>query len=49
LTAKGEELMETIFPVHADAIEEAMSGLSAEEKRTAIELLKQLGRTAATV
>jgi MarR family transcriptional regulator, 2-MHQ and catechol-resistance regulon repressor len=49
LTARGEALMEEIFPAHAGAIEEAVAGLSAEEKRTAIELLKRLGRTAATV
>jgi MarR family transcriptional regulator, 2-MHQ and catechol-resistance regulon repressor len=49
LTAKGAALMEEIFPAHAAAIEEAMSGLSTEEKQTTIELLKQLGRTAATV
>jgi len=48
LTEKGEALMAQIFPDHAAAVEAAVSGLSSEEKRTAIELLKRLGRTAAT-
>jgi MarR family transcriptional regulator, 2-MHQ and catechol-resistance regulon repressor len=47
LTSKGEALMTEIFPAHAAAIEEATAGLDADEKRSAIELLKRLGRGAA--
>jgi MarR family transcriptional regulator, 2-MHQ and catechol-resistance regulon repressor len=46
LTPKGEDLMSRIFPAHAEAIEQAVAGLSAEEKRQAIELLKKLGQSA---
>jgi MarR family transcriptional regulator, 2-MHQ and catechol-resistance regulon repressor len=49
LTADGTALMERIFPDHAAAVEQAVSGLTAEEKRQAIGLLKRLGRTAAEV
>lgn len=49
LTPRGEALMAQIFPDHAAAIEAAVAGLSTEEKLQAIELLKRLGRTAATV
>ena len=47
ITAEGRALMDRIFPVHARAIEAAMSSLSAEEKREAIGLLRRLGRGAA--
>jgi MarR family transcriptional regulator, 2-MHQ and catechol-resistance regulon repressor len=47
LTAEGEALMREIFPAHAEAIEDAVSGLTLEEKRQAIDLLKRLGRSAA--
>jgi MarR family 2-MHQ and catechol resistance regulon transcriptional repressor len=47
LTAKGEELIGRIFPSHAAAVEQAVSGLSAADKRTAIALLRQLGLAAA--
>ncbi|HSJ23956.1 MAG TPA: MarR family transcriptional regulator [Longimicrobiales bacterium] len=47
LTAKGERLMQEIFPAHAAAIEGATAGLTAEEKRQAINLLKRLGHAAA--
>jgi MarR family 2-MHQ and catechol resistance regulon transcriptional repressor len=47
LTAKGEELIGRIFPPHAEAVERAVSGLTSEEKRTAIALLKRLGLAAA--
>jgi MarR family 2-MHQ and catechol resistance regulon transcriptional repressor len=46
LTPAGEALIERIFPEHAACIENAMSGLSTEQQRTAIELLRTLGRTA---
>jgi MarR family transcriptional regulator, 2-MHQ and catechol-resistance regulon repressor len=46
LTGNGQDLMSRIFPAHAEAIEHAVSGLSPEEKRQAIELLKKLGQSA---
>lgn len=47
LTEAGEKLMRDIFPAHAAAIEAATAGLTAEEKRQAIDLLKRLGHAAA--
>lgn len=47
LTARGEELIGRIFPAHADALERAAAGLSVDEKREAIALLKKLGLAAA--
>lgn len=49
LTPKGEALIRQIFPDHADVIERALSGLSTAEKRTALELLRKLGTTAAAI
>ena len=46
LTEEGEALMERIFPLHAESVESAEAGLSAEEQREAIRLLKRLGRMA---
>ena len=46
LTPAGKALIERIFPEHAACIEKAMSGLTTEEQRTAIDLLRSLGRTA---
>jgi MarR family 2-MHQ and catechol resistance regulon transcriptional repressor len=46
LTRKGEQFMKKIFPGHAAALERAVSGLSAAEKKHAIDLLRKLGRTA---
>ncbi len=47
LTRKGEALMGEIFPAHAEAIREAMAGLSRAEQKEATALLKQLGLAAA--
>jgi MarR family 2-MHQ and catechol resistance regulon transcriptional repressor len=47
LTGDGSRLMGRIFPEHAAAIEQALAGLNEEEKRTAIELLRKLGLSAA--
>jgi MarR family transcriptional regulator, 2-MHQ and catechol-resistance regulon repressor len=47
LTEAGSALMDGVFPEHAEAIERAMAGLSAEEQREAIRLLKRLGLAAA--
>jgi MarR family 2-MHQ and catechol resistance regulon transcriptional repressor len=46
LTRKGEALMKEVFPRHAAAIREAMSGLSSAEQKEATELLKRLGLAA---
>jgi MarR family transcriptional regulator, 2-MHQ and catechol-resistance regulon repressor len=47
LTKRGQQLMKRIFPDHAAAIDHAVSGLSASEKKAAIDLLRKLGTTAA--
>jgi MarR family transcriptional regulator, 2-MHQ and catechol-resistance regulon repressor len=47
LTPAGEALIAEIFPAHAAALERAMSGLNADEKKQAIALLRKLGRSAA--
>jgi MarR family 2-MHQ and catechol resistance regulon transcriptional repressor len=46
LTSAGESLMDRIFPRHAEAIADAVSGLDDEERDTAIRLLRKLGLTA---
>jgi MarR family 2-MHQ and catechol resistance regulon transcriptional repressor len=43
LTGDGRRLLGRIFPGHAAAIERAAASLTADEKRTAIALLKKLG------
>ena len=47
ITAAGRALMDRIFPVHAEALTAATSSLTRQEKQTAIELLRRLGRDAA--
>jgi MarR family 2-MHQ and catechol resistance regulon transcriptional repressor len=47
LTPEGEALIAEIFPAHAAALEAALGGLTPEEKETAAELLRKLGRHAA--
>jgi MarR family transcriptional regulator, 2-MHQ and catechol-resistance regulon repressor len=47
LTSKGSELMDRIFPAHAEAIERVMSPLSARKQAQAIDLLRRLGLSAA--
>jgi MarR family transcriptional regulator, 2-MHQ and catechol-resistance regulon repressor len=47
LTPAGTALIRRIFPQHAVAIEQAMSGLSSAEQREAISLLRKLGLAAA--
>lgn len=46
LTETGEALIGRIFPEHAACIERLMSTLSSEEQRTAVGLLRSLGRAA---
>lgn len=47
LTRKGETLMHQIFPAHAAAVRDAMSGLTRAEQRQATDLLRTLGLAAA--
>lgn len=49
LTEEGRALIAEIFPGHAEQLQRAMRGLSREEKRQAADLLKRLGRAAASV
>ena len=46
LTDEGHDLMERIFPMHAESLETAEDGLTKAEMEDAIQLLKKLGRTA---
>src|SRR2546421_9863114 len=46
LTLQGRELLAALFPQHAEALRQAVSGLSPEEQVQAIQLLKKLGHTA---
>lgn len=46
ITGKGQELMEHVFPQHRQAIAHIFSELSAEEKSTAIDMLKRVGHFA---
>lgn len=46
MTEAGERYMEDIFPRHAQALHEAMTGLTDEEKDQAALLLKKLGMEA---
>lgn len=47
LTAKGEELMDSVFPEHAERIADALRGLSPNDQRRVTTLLKRLGLYAA--
>lgn len=49
LTEAGQALIARIFPGHADVIRRAVSGLSATEQQTLIDLLKKLGHHAASL
>jgi MarR family 2-MHQ and catechol resistance regulon transcriptional repressor len=46
LTPQGQELLETLFPQHAEVIRAAVSSLSSEEQIQAIQLLRKLGLAA---
>jgi MarR family 2-MHQ and catechol resistance regulon transcriptional repressor len=46
ITDKGKAFIEDVFPKHAEVIEGAVAGLTAEEKQLASQLLKKLGRFA---
>lgn len=43
LTEKGTALLSRIFPEHARALEKALGGLTSEEKKIAIDLMKKVG------
>lgn len=43
VTEEGRQFMVQVFPEHAEALHQGMSGLTDEEKDAAIELLKKLG------
>ena len=42
LTAKGRALIDEVFPVHVQRLQEAMAGLSLTQKREASRLLRAL-------
>ena len=46
LTREGAQLIERIFPEHAEALEQAVAGLTLAEQRTATGLLRTLGQHA---
>jgi MarR family transcriptional regulator, 2-MHQ and catechol-resistance regulon repressor len=46
ITEKGKAFIEDVFPKHAEVIEFAVAGLTAEEKKLASQLLKKLGKFA---
>ncbi|MUT66525.1 MarR family winged helix-turn-helix transcriptional regulator [Paenibacillus sp. NEAU-GSW1] len=46
VTEAGKQFMEDVFPQHAEVIQNAVEGLTAEEKRMASSLLKKLGKFA---
>lgn len=49
LTPAGTALMVEIFPVHAEVIRRAMSGLGLADQREATDLLRVLGREASAL
>lgn len=46
ITEKGKQFIEGVFPQHTEVIENAVAGLTSEEKRVASQLLKKLGKFA---
>ncbi len=48
LTSSGRKLMDEVFPLHAEHLRQAMSGLSPQEKRSAARLMRKMGRAATT-
>ncbi|MCU6791999.1 MarR family transcriptional regulator [Paenibacillus sp. WQ 127069] len=44
LTVAGKEMINRIFPQHAESIQQIMNGLSQAQKQETIELLKLLGK-----
>ncbi|OCT16290.1 MarR family transcriptional regulator [Paenibacillus pectinilyticus] len=46
ITEKGKQFIEDVFPRHAEVIENAVAGLTEDEKKLASKLLKKLGKFA---
>ncbi len=46
LTAKGRALIDEVFPVHVELLQQATAGLTVSEKRDVSRLLRALGRHA---
>lgn len=46
ITGQGKQFIEEVFPGHTEVIDQAVAGLSVEEKKAAAALLKKLGRFA---
>ncbi|GGJ88697.1 MarR family transcriptional regulator [Lentibacillus kapialis] len=44
ITDKGKQLMDDIFPKHKEAIEALFQGLSIDEKKMVIDILKRVGQ-----
>ena len=49
LTPAGEELIQRIFPAHAERIARVMGGLGAREQAEATSLIRRLGQAAAAL
>jgi MarR family transcriptional regulator, 2-MHQ and catechol-resistance regulon repressor len=49
LTAKGRALIEEVFPVHVELLEQATAGLTLSEKREASRVLRALSRQARSI
>jgi MarR family 2-MHQ and catechol resistance regulon transcriptional repressor len=49
LTPKGVALVAEIFPAHAAVVARAMAGIGTEEQQEAAQLLRDMGRHAATL
>lgn len=49
LTREGEKLVQRVFPEHAARLREVLAGLDPASQREAAELLKRLGRHAASL
>ena len=43
LTESGQEMMNRIFPQHAEVLSQALAGLTADEQESAARLLKKIG------
>jgi len=43
LTESGQEMMNRIFPQHAEVLTKALAGLNADEQESAARLLKKIG------
>ncbi|WP_409294578.1 MarR family winged helix-turn-helix transcriptional regulator [Peribacillus sp. SCS-26] len=48
ITEKGKSFIESVFPEHEEGIDELVSVLDPEEKQAAIDILKKLGKHAAS-